>query len=162
LKILKEIHMTKTFNIKISNYKAIHGIPEVELTIYNAETGEPERICWLSAFRWYRFQVSGGPDGEGDYGSTPVFGLETLASIVQKGPSNYGQEATVKFIIEAVARDAINEFMFKIGFTSKYYFRFEKPMYNAFIGANKYWDKFINAVYDHIVNGIEIEDTPEE
>lgn len=155
--------MAKTFNIKVTGYKVIHGIPEVELTIYDGETGEPEKLrYWLSAFRWYRFQVSGGPDGQGDYGSTPVFGLQTLGSIAQKGPSNYGQESTVKFIIEAVARDAIDEFMFKMGSTSECYFRFEKPMYDAFIGANEYWDKFINAVYDHVVNGVELEDTPDE
>ena len=66
------------------------------------------RTLYLSAFRKYAFQVSASHDGDWCIGDTPVFGLETLNSIQQMGPSNIGQQSTVEYITTTIALDAVH------------------------------------------------------
>lgn len=49
------------------------------------------REGWLSPFRAYRFQVSGSPDGQWDYGSSDVIGLKHC--ICDKNETGYGYQS---------------------------------------------------------------------
>lgn len=149
----------RPYRVEFGTFKIKHHIPEIEIRIIDGINNEQLQSMWLSAFRWYRFQVSGDDNGGGDYGSTPVFGLETFGSIIQQGRSNLNQENTVKYFIEAAAYDAITEFMFSVFSTQDAYFRMDKPHYNTIVGSNPEWDKFIDAVYDYAARGIEPENT---
>jgi hypothetical protein len=151
----------RPFIIEFGVFKVKYNIPEIELRIIDGINNNYVQSMWLSAFRWYRFQVSGDDNGNGDYGSTPVFGLETFGSIMQQGRSNLDQPHTVKYLIEAAAYDAISEFMFSYRFMEDAYFRMDKPHYNTIVGANPEWDKFIDSVYNYSVHGEVPENTQE-
>lgn len=111
-----------------------YGVPCIEIITPDGNK------YYLSAFRRYCFQISCTYNGSGNAGSTPVFGLETLSTIVQKGSSNLNQENTVKFIISAVAMDAIQEFC------NSYGYFMPKNRYTG-MHANEEWGKFIEEVY---------------
>lgn len=113
-------------NVKVEVKRARFGefkvyensIPEIEIILddnyvcnRSGKTKIIKRSGWLSAFRNCCFQVSRTFDGDGDCGSSPVFGLDTFKSIQQCGCSNLSQESTIKFMIAAAAYTAINAFV---------------------------------------------------
>ena len=117
--------------IKFGEYYTAYGVPCIELI-------RPDgKKVYLSAFRRYAFQVSGTRDGEWALGETPVFGLETLGTIIQTGCSNLGQDSTEKYIIGAVAMDAVNSYCYR----EDYY---PPSEYFSVISDDKVeWNKFI-------------------
>ena len=68
----RKFDVSKSLEIIISD----DGFPQLRIPcIIVSDDGEREHNFFLSPFRGYCFQVSGGPNGEGSYASTPVIGL---------------------------------------------------------------------------------------
>ena len=129
-------------------------IPCIE--IINKETGKI--LGYLSAFRDYKFQVSGTWDGESDLGSTPVFGLETFKSVRQAGRSNLGNDSTKKFIIEACAKVAIMNFtntkhVLYEDYDKEIHFDLPRKIEAGTFNCNIEWEKFIEACYSRYCEG---------
>ena len=130
------------------------NIPQIEIN-FEDMNGNTNQL-YLSAFRWYRFQISGDRNGDGDYGSTHVFGMDTFGSIVSEGPCNLCNENIVKYIISCVAMDAINEHIhnglfkrrFKTDEDTEVFYQIPKNCLDGDVfGYTQGWIDFINAVY---------------
>ena len=119
---------------------AVSGMPVLEIKTKH-KTG------YLSPFRWYAFQVSATKDEQGDMGSTEVFGLETFASIEQRGRSNLRQKNTVKYFIGVMAMEAVREFCERQGEETPDWYLVCEYMRTSF-------NDFIDAVYAHVFNGV--------
>lgn len=94
-------------------------IPVIEIHV--KETGQS--VGWLAPFRAYRFQVSGSPTGDGDFGSTEVIGLCNCI-IDDNDRHGYGyqtnltKEETAKEFIAAMSSLALNKFASRYKFIS--------------------------------------------
>lgn len=148
--------------LRFGHYYSIYNMPSITLECNYDWKGNllPEgewRTCaYLCSFRNYCWQVCGTFDGEGDYGSTPVFGLDTVGSIVQRGNSNLGQESTVKYIIGCIAMDAINNYLHSWGREGV-----SGPRHNlGWLGQDEEWKRFIDNCYRKYVVHEAIEDCP--
>lgn len=149
--------------IRFGKYYATYGMPCVTLEAnYDHDDnllpdGQWKTVAYLCSFRDYSWQVCGTYDGESDLGCTPVFGLDTMGSIVQRGRSNLGQESTVKYIIGCVAMDAVNNFMHSWWMDVDVL----GPRHDwGWLSSNEAWTKFVERCYDKYVLNKKIEDEP--
>lgn len=88
-------------------------IPQIEIKVMlDLPNGDKYHIStgYLSAFRDYAFQVSGNEHGDTDFGSTPVFGLDTFGHTFQAGRSNLNTQETQLYIMSCTAFDAVRKF----------------------------------------------------
>ena len=111
-------------NINIKNdalFKTESGFPQLRIDIDYPEQvidkvryPKHHKAYWLSPFRLYKFQVSGGPNGEGDFGSSDVVNLhhviETFSVTSTPNMSNvgWGDRNENGFIIHEVMKGMAN------------------------------------------------------
>ena len=139
------------------------NMPCVEIRYYDEELAElyreegkyqPDeegynRRAYLYCFRDYAIQLCGSITGENDLGSTPVFGLDTFASIEQMGRSNLQQKTTVLYFISCIVRDALSQFIH-----SAYGEGLELPRHAVTpysFGYNENYGLFLEAIYTKYV-----------
>lgn len=155
---MKEKREIKIIKLDVGEfYMYADKIPCVE--IINKETGKA--VGYLSAFRDYKFQVSGTWEGESDQGSTPVFGLQTFRTVRQEGRSNLNNVETKKFIIEACAKVAIMNFtnrrnVFGEDYDKELHYDFPTKIEIGTYNCNQEWEKFIEACYNRYCEGIDL------
>lgn len=144
-KIREDFYKNNT--MKIGNYYCYEGVPYIELIVpkekFKDGNNPSERTVFLSAFRKYSFQISGTYDGEIEYASTPIFGLESIVTAKQVGPSNLNNVTMQKYFIHCIAMDAIRCYctQYNIGVPNIIYKAFKTKI------ENNEWYKFINNVW---------------
>lgn len=118
-----------------------------------------DRTYYLSPFRKYCFQVSGDEFGDGDYGSNSVFGLDSLMTMYQSGPSNIGGAKDVrKYVIANMIFAALScfaEYLNNKPWSDNYWtVGTDVTFYGSWARENDSQlatvDRFVDAVYNYL------------
>jgi hypothetical protein len=116
------------FKFKGNEDKVMETFPQLEVT---GEKYNKEHTYYLSPFRGYGFQVSGGPNGEGSFGTSEFVGLKNIVKGLDKN--------VAQAILYGMALNALHDH-------SRHY---NESWYPSFEEKQKL-DKFATASYDWV------------